>query len=236
MVRRWSHINYLNSFFLTNSFNFFKVKKKNKIYNIKFSLSLKRFNKKFTKFRRKSLKKIKHLTNWILYHNIFKFWSKDFLLKKKTSSYIFTFNIFFKNYFFFNLFLYKKNFNFLNNCNFIFSNLSSKSNSLLINLSTIFFFKNFFLFNIIDKNYYFFKTSFYFNKKIFFQESSLSNKYLFTFFTSEYENVNYTSLLKTNHYANISNLNSFINITFINTTKINLYFYKLIIFILLYVK
>lgn len=231
MVRRWSHINYLNSFFLLNSFNFFKIKKKNKIYNIKFSLSLKRFNKKFTKFRRKSLKKIKHLTNWIIYHNIFKFWSKDFLLKKKISSYLFIFNIFFKNYFFFNLFLYKKNFIFLNNCNFISSNISSKSNYLLQNLSIIFFFKKFFLFNFMkNKETCFYKTSFYFNKKIFIYESSLSNKYLFNFYNSTYDNTDYPLLINTNLKNNIiiyNNINFFINVL-----KINLYLYKLISLIL----
>lgn len=123
MVRRWSHINNINEITYDNK-NFFLFKKKYKLVNFKNSVSLKRFNKKYTKFKRKAFNRIKHVKNWFIYHNVFKFWSHDYLFVKHYYKFQFLNNIFLKNFLFYNFnFLKNFNTNIYYNWNFLFFNL-----------------------------------------------------------------------------------------------------------------
>lgn len=80
MVRRWSRINEFNFFFKNKKLFFFKKSSKYKMF--KLTVSTRKFYKKYTKFRRKAFNRLRHKTNWIIYSNLFKFWSYDYLTTK----------------------------------------------------------------------------------------------------------------------------------------------------------
>ncbi len=133
MVRRWSHINNLNVSNFSNisdisNISFFLLKKKYKFINFKSVVGLKRFNKKYTKFKRKAFNRMKHINNWYVYHNVFKYWSLDYFFVKKYYKFQFLKNIFNETFLFYNFFLnnYSKKF-FLSQWNFIFFNLIKKN-------------------------------------------------------------------------------------------------------------
>lgn len=84
MVRRWSCVNTINISIDFKNFSYF-LKKRYKFVNFKSSLSLKRFNKKYTKFKRKAFNRIKHLKNWNIYHNVFNIWAKSYSFYKKVN-------------------------------------------------------------------------------------------------------------------------------------------------------
>lgn len=131
MIRRWSCLININNNF--NEFNFFK--KKHKINLFKNSVSFKRFNYKFTKFKRRSLIRFKHKSNWLIYTNVIKLWIKDFKFNKNYLKYQFLNKIFINNFFFYNFNFTKfKKENFFYNFNFIFYVFTKKTNS--------YFFKN----------------------------------------------------------------------------------------------
>lgn len=135
MVRRWSYINFFNFHENKNSFHFFK--KTFKINVFKKSVSLKRFTKKYTKFKRKAFNRLRHQSNWMIYHNVFKFWSKDFLFVKNYSRYQYFDGIFINNFIFFNCNFFKnKNINIYCNWNFYFFNFPKTT------LNYFYFFKN----------------------------------------------------------------------------------------------
>ena len=116
MVRRWSCIITLNKINpLTKTF-----KKIHKISIFKSSVNFKKFSHKFTKFKRKSLIRFKHKTNWLPYTSVFKFWVKDYIFNKNYARYQFFNKIFINNVVFFNFNLIKKLTNFSFNFNFIF--------------------------------------------------------------------------------------------------------------------
>ena len=81
MVRRWSCINNFN-FTLKKNKKLFFFKKSSKSRVFKLTVSTRKFFKKYTKFRRKAFNRLRHKTNWLVYSNIFKFWSYDYLMTK----------------------------------------------------------------------------------------------------------------------------------------------------------
>lgn len=145
MVRRWSSVNRFNFSLKNKTKKFFFFKKSSKYRVFKITVSVRRFFRKYTKFRRKAFNRLRHKTNWLIYSNVLKFWSFDYLntktFAKKTwiagsqqfnivafnwssvkniNSDIFfnySFNILNLNFFF----LYNKN-SFRHNLNFIFWN------------------------------------------------------------------------------------------------------------------
>ena len=124
MIRRWSCIIDLNNNF--NSYNFFL--KNYKINTFKSSVNFKKFTFKFTKFKRKSLIRLKHKTNWLMYTNVIKLWIRDYFFNKNYLRYQFFNKIFNNNFFFYNFnFIKNRNETFFNNFNFIFSTFKNKN-------------------------------------------------------------------------------------------------------------
>ena len=123
MIRRWSCIiNITNNFSNFNQFN-----KLHKIILFKSSVNFKRFSFKITKFKRRSLMRLKHRSSFLIYTNIFKYWVKDFMFNKLYLKYQFFNNIFINNFFFYNFnFIKNKSESFFYNFNFIFTTLTNK--------------------------------------------------------------------------------------------------------------
>ncbi len=151
MIRRWSCVNTSNTLvspdFSSNAYFF--SKKKIKIYVFKKSVYYKKFKFKYTKFKRRRFVRLKHVTNLLLYTNVFKFWSTDYFFNKHATKYQFLINIFSRNAVFYNSnFIKNKNENVFNNFNFLYSSWSKRSYFLASHLSrnnlvkTAFFFKN----------------------------------------------------------------------------------------------
>lgn len=132
MVRRWSFINYSNlSLNFKDSKKFFFYKKIAKVKIFKSTVVARRFYKKYTKFRRKAFNRMKHRTNWLIYTNVFKFWSQDYLNNKYPAKVQFLTNFFVDNFFFFNFNAMKnKNPEIFFNWNFTFINLSQHRTTL----------------------------------------------------------------------------------------------------------
>lgn len=85
MIRRWSCINYIN-------IDLKKYKKFDKFSHLilfKSAVYFKRFLIKKTKFKRKSLARWKHRTNWVVYLNILKYWARDYKFCKQLTRYQF---------------------------------------------------------------------------------------------------------------------------------------------------
>lgn len=124
MIRRWSCIIQLNNNFISYK-SFFKHYK---LVTFKNSVNFKRFSFKFTKFKRKSLIRLKHRSNFLIYTNVVKLWIKDYLFNKNYLRFQFLNKIFITNFYFYNFnFIKNKNDNFLNNFNFIFSTFTNKN-------------------------------------------------------------------------------------------------------------
>ena len=122
MVRRWSCLIELNNNF--DNFNYFS--KNHKINLFKSSVNYKRFTFKFTKFKRKSLIRLKHRSNWLIYTNVIKFWVKDYMFNKHYLRYQFYNKIFINNFYFYNFnFIKNRNENYFYNFNFIFSTFTN---------------------------------------------------------------------------------------------------------------
>lgn len=123
MIRRWSCV-----ISITNNFsNFNQFNKLHKIVLFKSSVNFKRFSFKITKFKRRSLMRLKHRSSFLIYTNIFKYWIKDFMFNKLYLKYQFFNNIFINNFFFYNFnFIKNKNESFFYNFNFIFTTLTNK--------------------------------------------------------------------------------------------------------------
>jgi hypothetical protein len=123
VIRRWSCIiNITNNFSNFNQFN-----KLHKIILFKSSVNFKRFSFKITKFKRRSLMRLKHRSSFLIYTNIFKYWVKDFMFNKLYLKYQFFNNIFINNFFFYNFnFIKNKSESFFYNFNFIFTTLTNK--------------------------------------------------------------------------------------------------------------
>ncbi len=138
MVRRWSCIININN----NFTNFYSLKKNFKINVFKSSVNFKKFTSSFTKFKRKSLIRIKHKSNFLIYTNIIKFWVKDFLFQKNYLKFQFFNKIFINNFFFLNInFIKIKNNDIFNNYNFFFSNFTNKNNNFFFHQKSFNFFK-----------------------------------------------------------------------------------------------
>lgn len=121
MIRRWSCLNQLNSHF-DNSFSL--LLKNNKVNIFKNSVNFKRYKFKYTKFKRKAITRVFHISTLLIYTNVFKTWSKDYLFNKHKFKNEYLFNIFSKNFYFYNFnFIKNKNENIFSNFNFVFSYL-----------------------------------------------------------------------------------------------------------------
>ena len=148
MIRRWSCLININNNF--NNYNFFE--KNYKINIFKSSVNFKKFTFKFTKFKRKSLIRLKHRSNWLIYTNIIKLWIKDYLFVKNYLKYQFLNKSFLNNFFFYNFnFIKNRNETFFYNFNFIFSTFSNK-NYLYFSKNKIIFIKNSPLFSSFFNN------------------------------------------------------------------------------------
>lgn len=136
MIRRWSCLIDINNNFSTCDF----FLKNHKINLFKSYVNFKRFTYKFTKFKRKSLIRFKHTSNWLIYTNVLKLWIKDFIFNKNYFKYQFFNKILINNFFFYNFnFIKNKNDNFFYNFNFIFSIFSNKSSFYFFNNKNTFF-------------------------------------------------------------------------------------------------
>lgn len=122
MIRRWSCIIDIN-----NNFNDCTVFLKNhKINLFKSSVNFKRFTFRYTKFKRKSLIRLKHCTNWLIYTNVIKLWIKDYLFNKNYLRYQFFNKIFINNFLFYNFnFIKNRSEGLFHNLNFIFSTFTN---------------------------------------------------------------------------------------------------------------
>lgn len=123
MVRRWSYLNEINKDF--RRFNVFE--KRHKISNFKVSVNFKRFTFKITKFKRKALVRLKHRSTFLLYTNIVKLWSKDYLFNKHLARFQCYNKVTYSNFFFYNFnFTRNRSESLRHNFNFFFSVLSKK--------------------------------------------------------------------------------------------------------------
>ena len=95
MVRRWSSINTIN----TSLLSFAKFAKIFKVSVFRSVVNYKRYAVKYTKFKRRTLARWKHRTNWIIYLNVIKFWVDDYRLLRQLSRYQFFNKIFTNNFY-----------------------------------------------------------------------------------------------------------------------------------------
>jgi hypothetical protein len=125
MIRRWSYIIDLNNCNFSSNLH---IEKRYNVNIFKTSVSYKKFVSKITRFRRKSLRRFKHQSNWLMYTNVIRYWIKDFMFNKQYLRFQFFNKIFINNFFFFNFNFYKiKNENFFLNFNFYFAIWTKKS-------------------------------------------------------------------------------------------------------------
>lgn len=92
MVRRWSSINTFNFSLKNKNKKLFFFKKSAKYRVFRVTVSVRRFFRKYTKFRRKAFNRLRHKTNWLIYSNIIKFWSYDYLNTKSFTKKIWMLN------------------------------------------------------------------------------------------------------------------------------------------------
>jgi len=85
MVRRWSRINALNNVLKNLIFFHFSYL----FLTFKNSIIFKKFQIKYTKFKRKKFFKTKHRNNWLMYSQIIKSWPLDFTFMKARAKYQF---------------------------------------------------------------------------------------------------------------------------------------------------
>lgn len=89
MVRRWSHIINLNSQNITKKAIFFNYY----CSSFKKSIIFKKLRYKNTKFKRRTLIRLKHRNNWMIYLQIFNHWALDFSFAKSYVRYQLNANI-----------------------------------------------------------------------------------------------------------------------------------------------
>jgi hypothetical protein len=152
MIRRWSCLITLNNNF--NDCSFFKKNHKTNVF--KNSVNFKRFSFKSTKLKRKSLIRIKHQSTLLIYTNVIKLWTKDYIFNKNYIKSQFYKNIYINNFIFYNFnFVKNRSENFFYNFNFIFSTFTNKNyyyffNNNLINLKNSPITTAWYLFNPIN--------------------------------------------------------------------------------------
>jgi len=139
MVRRWSRINEFNFSLKTKKLFFFKKSSKSRMF--KLTVSTRKFFKKYTKFRRKAFNRLRHKSNWLVYSNVLKFWSHDYLNTKA----------FIKKAWFIN----SQKFSFIV---FNWSSVKNLNSELFFNLN----------YNLLNLNSLFSKTKYNYSKKFFF--------------------------------------------------------------------
>lgn len=143
MVRRWSRINEFNFSLKNKKLFFFKKSSKSKVF--KLTVSTRKFFKKYSKFRRKAFNRLRHRSNWLIYSNVLKFWSYDYLNIRTFNKKSWSLNIYEYNFIIFNwscvknlnadLFFNLK-YNIINLNSFIYRQISTKP-------TTFFFWNNF---------------------------------------------------------------------------------------------
>lgn len=131
MIRRWSCLNQLNNNFQND---FFLISKHTKINVFKNSVNFKKYKFKYTKFKRKAITRVFHISTLLIYTNVFKSWSKDYLYNKHKFKNEYLLNMFIKNFYFYNFnFIKNRNEAIFNNLNFIFCYLvKSRSRSTFL--------------------------------------------------------------------------------------------------------
>lgn len=188
MIRRWSHV-----IELENDFSLpFYYKKRFKFRIFRLNVRFRRFNLKKTKFKRKSLMRFRHRTNWYLYFNIIKTWSQDFKFNKNYAEYQYLNGILVNNAVVFdpNYFKFKSEF-YLYNFDGRISNISKKFYCYLhkkslnviknVNFTFAWFLNNFDTASGIVPLYQYYDFKFY--------DPSITIKKTFFFF---YKNLNFT--------------------------------------------
>jgi hypothetical protein len=124
MIRRWSCLNEVNEALRL----FTKFKKSFRFITFRTSVSFKRYTRKTTKLKRKSLIRVKHATNWIPYSNVVALWARDFIFWRHIASFQYFNRLFLKNFYLYNFNLIKtNNSGVANNFNFFFSTISHKA-------------------------------------------------------------------------------------------------------------
>jgi hypothetical protein len=106
MIRRWSYVNNINTSFFNKylDLNFVHYET-----TFKANIHFKKNIPHISKLSRKSWARRRHLTNWIVYQNVFSNWSNDYLFFKQYSKFIFNYQLFKNSFLTFNLFILKKN-------------------------------------------------------------------------------------------------------------------------------
>jgi len=109
MVRGWSYVNQLNNIFFDkySYLNFIHYES-----TFKSNVYFKKNTKSITKLSRKSWSRRKHLTNWLVYQNVFSNWSNDYLFFKQYSKFIFNYQLLKHSFLTYNFMLLKKKNNF----------------------------------------------------------------------------------------------------------------------------
>lgn len=124
MVRRWSHINEVNNAFFSAA----RFEMRCTVNIFRNSVFYKKFVFKITKFKRKSIARLKHKSNWLIYTNVIRTWINDYTFNKHYLRFQFYNKIFVNNFFFFNFnFSKMRNESFFFNFNFFFATWSRKS-------------------------------------------------------------------------------------------------------------
>jgi len=81
MIRRWSYLDVAN--LNKNLFNHTTFIKLHKRIVFRSAVNFKRFTFKYSKFKRRTLSRWKHLANWSLYLNILRTWVEDFQINRQ---------------------------------------------------------------------------------------------------------------------------------------------------------
>lgn len=133
MIRRWSHLNIFNN--ISNQ-NLSKLYKKSKLVLFKANVKYKHFRKfklLFKTTKRRAYRHLKHRSTFLVFSNIFKFWTIDYKNYINISKFEYTFNIYSFNYLIYNSnFLKNNNPDLHYNTNFLFSSLTIRRNAMLL--------------------------------------------------------------------------------------------------------
>lgn len=124
MIRRWSYVKGTN----VDCFEFSRLERRSRMRVFRTSVSYKKFIHKVTKFRRKAVARIKHKTNWVLYNNVIKLWTRDFAFNKHYAKFQYCNKVLLNNFLSYDFnFIKNRSEALFSNFNFILSAWSRKS-------------------------------------------------------------------------------------------------------------
>lgn len=105
MIRGWSYVNRLNNVFFDkySDLNFIHYES-----TFKSNIHFKRDINSISKLSRKSWSRRKHLTNWIVYQNVFSNWSNDYLFFKQYNKFVFNYQLLKHSFLVYNFMVLKK--------------------------------------------------------------------------------------------------------------------------------